>query len=56
MTLKRDLGFRTVILYDQLSNEKYDIKKANIGLWTVILYDLLSNEKYYIKAGFKILD
>jgi hypothetical protein len=26
MILKRDLGFRTVILYYQLSSEKYDIK------------------------------
>jgi hypothetical protein len=26
MILKRDLGFRTVLLYDQLSFEKYYIK------------------------------
>jgi hypothetical protein len=26
MILKRDLGFQTEILYNQLSSEKYDIK------------------------------
>jgi hypothetical protein len=52
MILKLDLRFWIVILYYQLSNEKYDIKKANLGFWTVILYYQLSNEKYDIRAGF----
>jgi hypothetical protein len=42
MILKRDFDFQTVILYYQVSSEKYDIKR-DFEFKTVILYYQVSS-------------
>jgi hypothetical protein len=53
MILKLYFQFQTLILYYQVSSEKYDII-AGFEFQTLILYYQVSSEKYDIKVGFSI--